>query len=120
MARLAENRSALHIVWVFPSPDAASVKALQDRLADGHESRLFNLQMFGFRDGKASATLTPAAPLEDILELIWGADQRPASISVVRRPQASAARKRTTVRRERKDNSVLVAQPVRGKMDTRR
>ena len=100
MARLLMNRSALHIVWVFPAQDATSVRALRDRLASGHESWLFELQEWGFQNGKASATLAPEAPLEDILELIWSDNHRPAAITVVPPPQAGTARKRTAVRRE--------------------
>jgi len=102
MARLAMNRSALDIVWTFPSSDALCVKALRDRLTDGHESRLFNLVSWDFENGRARAVLTPEAPLEEILELIWGPGHRPIAITVVPRPKAEGIRKRAPTRQEAK------------------
>ncbi len=73
--------------------------SLQQRLVAGHESRLFNLQSWDYYNGRASATLTLEAPLEDVVEVLWGDGRHPVALSLVeaRRPPARETRCRTVL-----------------------
>jgi hypothetical protein len=51
------------------------VNTFKERLAAGHDKRLFNLHSWDLHDGKIRATLTPEAPLTDIIAAIWGVHQ---------------------------------------------
>lgn len=89
MARVA-NCSALQVAWTFPPADTVSVGALKARLAAGQESRLFDLESWNCRAGKARAVLTLAAPLEDIVAVIWGANDQPVALRHVERRRTVA------------------------------
>jgi hypothetical protein len=75
MARPAINPGSLHVAWNLPSADAISVKTLGERLVAGHDKHLFNLHSWDLHDGKIRATLTPEAPLAEIIAVIWGVHQ---------------------------------------------
>jgi hypothetical protein len=87
MARLAIEENALHVAWRVASADAASVRALRDRLKAGHQERLFVLRSLDFGDGEACAVIVPEAPLEDIAAVIWSAGLQPVGLSVAERPE---------------------------------
>jgi hypothetical protein len=73
-------RGALHITWTFPAVDTPLVNTLREHLAGAQQSGIFKLQSWDWRDGRASAVLTPLAPLEDIVAVIWGSGHHPITL----------------------------------------
>ena len=78
-ARLAGG-GQLHVVWTTPFANSDSAATLHNRLRSGQESQLFELESWECGEGHVRARLTPKAPLEDIVDLIFGAGHQPSSL----------------------------------------
>jgi len=87
MALTETTGNALHVAWTLPATAEKAVKSLQRRLSAGQESKLFELQWWECREGRACAVLTLCAPLEEVVEVLWGDGQQPVALSFVDEPR---------------------------------
>ena len=70
----------LNVVWTLPFADSDSVEVLHNRLRVGHKSGLLQLKSWECGEGYARARLTPEAPFEDVVELIWSTGREPSGL----------------------------------------
>jgi hypothetical protein len=91
--------SSLHVAWKLPLSDGISVNTLQERMAAGQGSGLFELKSWDCREGKVSAVLTPAGPIDEIVAIIWGTHNQPVALRLVEERSAVSACPRPRRRR---------------------
>jgi hypothetical protein len=75
MGKTPRNRDALYLVW--QESRAIAMGAIQRRLEQGEEQRLYRLRSWVIVHNEAHALITPSASLDEIVDELWQDEIQP-------------------------------------------